>query len=83
MFDLNFVINRKVISLHKEIKYVERDKCSLDDFSAKHMLHATLSMNADYLPFQAKLVKFWVKLISASHRYQNNACCGSIQYHPN
>ena len=42
MFDLNFVINGKVIYLHKEIKYVKRSESSFDDFSAKHTPCATL-----------------------------------------
>ena len=36
LFDLNFVIKGKVISLHMEIKYVKRSKSSFKDFSAKH-----------------------------------------------
>ena len=43
MFDLNFVINVKIISLQKEFKYVKRSKSSFDDFSAKHTPSATLS----------------------------------------
>ena len=39
-----FWIYRKDISLLKEIKYVKRSKSSFDDFSAKHMLSATLSI---------------------------------------
>ena len=42
LFDLNFVINRKVISLHNEIKYVKRSESSFDDFSAKYTPSATL-----------------------------------------
>ena len=45
---LNFVINQKVISLHKEIKYMKRSKSSFDDFSAKHTLYATLKLWSTY-----------------------------------
>ena len=40
LFDLNFVINGKVIPFHKVIKYmyVKRGSSSFDDFSAKHSL---------------------------------------------
>ena len=41
MFDLNFVINGKGTSLHKEIKYMNRNKSSFNDFSAKHTSCAT------------------------------------------
>ena len=37
LFDINFVIKGKVISLHKVIKYEKRTKSIFDDFSAKHM----------------------------------------------
>ena len=36
LFDLNFVINKKVIFLHKVIKHVKGNKSSFDNFSAKH-----------------------------------------------
>ena len=43
MFLLNFVINGKVASLPKVIKYVKRSKDSFHDFmSAKHMPCAPL-----------------------------------------
>ena len=37
-----FVINGKVISLHKEIRNVKRSKISFVNFSAKHTQSATL-----------------------------------------
>ena len=40
LFDLKFVINGKVVSLHKVIKYVKRSKSSSDDFNAKQTKHS-------------------------------------------
>ena len=45
----NFLINRKVISLHMETKYVKRSKNSFDGFSAKQTPRATLSLRVDNL----------------------------------
>ena len=36
LFDIHFVINGKVKSLHKVNKYVKKSKSSFDDFSVKH-----------------------------------------------
>ena len=47
LFDLNFVINRKVLSLHNEIKHVKRSKSSLDDSSTKSTPSATLKKEVD------------------------------------
>ena len=38
MFDLNFVINGKGTSLHKEIKYVNRSKSSFNDLKVQNIL---------------------------------------------
>ena len=43
MFDLNVVINGKVKSLHKEIRYMKKSKSSFADFRAKHMPCATFN----------------------------------------
>ena len=39
LFDLK-LINGKVVSLHKVIKYVKRSKSSFDDFNAKQTKHS-------------------------------------------
>ena len=36
LLDLKFVINRKVISLHKVIKHIKGNKSSFHNFGAKH-----------------------------------------------
>ena len=49
MFDLNFkfVTNGKFICLHRVIKYLERSKNSVDDFSAKHTPCEPLKKDCD------------------------------------
>ena len=44
LFGLNFVINGKVISLHKGITYVKRNKSSINKFSTKHTPCETLKL---------------------------------------